>query len=99
MNDFLEEEIYVNQPPGYVKKDTENKMYHLKKASYGLKQAPIAWYSHIDGYFLKKILKSVRHTLYIKEGDQDKFFMLFLYVDDLIFTAIIQTYMMNSRGL
>jgi len=27
------------------------------------------------------------YTLYIKEGDQGKFFMIFLYVDDLIFTS------------
>ena len=27
------------------------------------------------------------HTFYIKEGDQGKFLMVFLYVDDLIFTG------------
>jgi len=37
LNDFLEEEVYVNQPPGYVKKGAENKMYRLKKALYRLK--------------------------------------------------------------
>lgn len=37
LNGFLKEEIYVNQPPGYVKKDQENKVYKLKKALYGLK--------------------------------------------------------------
>jgi len=58
LNDFLEEEVYVNQRPGYVKKDVENKG-HLKKALYGLKQAPRASYSHIDGYFMKNGFKSV----------------------------------------
>ena len=37
LNGFLEEEVYVNQPPGYVKKVAENKVCHLKKALYGLK--------------------------------------------------------------
>ena len=68
LNDFLEEEVYVNQPPGYVKKGAENKMCHLKKALYGLKQAPRAWYSSIDDYFMKNSFKSCpfEHTLYIK---------------------------------
>jgi len=37
LNGFLEGEVYVNQPPGYMKKDAQNKMCHLKKALYGLK--------------------------------------------------------------
>ena len=75
LNDFLKEDVYVKQPPSYMKKDTENKVYHLKKALYGLKQAPRAWYSRIDGYFMKNGFKKCpfEHTLYIKEGDQGKF--------------------------
>ena len=57
LNGFLEKEVYVNQPPGYVKKDAENNVHHLKKALYGLKQTPRAWYSHIDGYFMKNGFK------------------------------------------
>jgi hypothetical protein len=36
---FLEEEIYVEQPMGYVTKGDEEKVLKLKKALYGLKQA------------------------------------------------------------
>ena len=35
----LEEEVYVKQPPSYVHKGKEDKVYHLKKALYELKQA------------------------------------------------------------
>ena len=89
MIDFLEEEVYVNQSPDYVKKSTENKVCHLKKALYELKQAPRAWYNHIDGYFMKNDFKRYPFdlTLYIKEGDQGKFLMAFLYIVDLIFTG------------
>ncbi|KAK9941416.1 hypothetical protein M0R45_018018 [Rubus argutus] len=38
----LEEEVYIDQPPGYVKQGHENQVYRLKKALYGLKQAPRA---------------------------------------------------------
>ncbi|XP_022717659.1 uncharacterized protein LOC111276111 [Durio zibethinus] len=36
------EEIYVEQPEGYVNEGEEDKVYLLKKALYGLKQAPRA---------------------------------------------------------
>ena len=43
LNGLIEEEVYIEQPPGI---DTHNKEKHaciLKKALYGLKQAPRAW--------------------------------------------------------
>ena len=38
----LEEEIYVEQPQGFVSEGKENKVLRLRKALYGLKQAPRA---------------------------------------------------------
>ena len=38
----LKEDIYVQQPNGFVRKGEEEKVYKLKKALYGLKQAPRA---------------------------------------------------------
>ncbi|GKG26919.1 retrovirus-related pol polyprotein from transposon TNT 1-94, partial [Tanacetum coccineum] len=40
-------------PEGFAKKDEGNKIYRLKKALYGLRQAPRAWYSKIDRFFLE----------------------------------------------
>ncbi|KAL5794298.1 hypothetical protein ACOSP7_002892 [Xanthoceras sorbifolium] len=45
LNGILQEEIYVEQPNGFVVQGEEDKVYLLKKALYGLKQAPRAWYS------------------------------------------------------
>ena len=39
LNGILEEEVYVEQPPGYIVKGHEDKVYKLKKALYGLKAA------------------------------------------------------------
>ena len=40
LNGYLEEEIFVEQPEGFVVKGKEDKVYQLKKALFGLKQAP-----------------------------------------------------------
>src|SRR3954466_8479778 len=89
LNGFLEEEVYINQPLGYVKVGEEKKVCRLKKALYGLKQAPRAWYSRIDSYFLKNNFKRCpfEHTLYTKEGAHGEFLIVCLYIDDLIFTG------------
>jgi hypothetical protein len=46
----MKEEVYVDQPKGFIIDGKEDKVYRLKKALYGLKQAPRSWYSRIDDY-------------------------------------------------
>jgi hypothetical protein len=48
LNGVLQEEVYVEQPPGFVLRSQENKVLHLIKALYGLRQAPRAWYAKLD---------------------------------------------------
>lgn len=84
----LKEEVYIDQPEGYLKVGEEDKVYRLKKALYGLKQAPRAWYSRIESYFKKKGFKKsdYDHTLFLKQTE-NSFLVVSLYVDDLIFTG------------
>lgn len=53
LNGEIVEEVFVEQPEGYVIKGKEDKVYKIKKAFYGLKQAPRAWYSKLDMCFQK----------------------------------------------
>jgi hypothetical protein len=50
LNGFLEEEVYVKQPPGDDIDGREDKVYRLNKGLYGLKQTPRVWYKRIDEY-------------------------------------------------
>nr|GFA59806.1 retrovirus-related Pol polyprotein from transposon TNT 1-94 [Tanacetum cinerariifolium] len=50
----LKEEVYINQPDGFVDPYHPDKVYRLKKALYGLKQAPRAWYDELSKFLLSK---------------------------------------------
>eukprot|EP00253_Pinus_taeda_P018632 PITA_18632 len=88
LNGVLMEEVYIEQHLGYEKKGQEHKVCKLKKALYGLNQAPRAWYSRIDFYLLEKGFEKCEGepTLYIKEKD-GKILIVVLYVDNVIFTG------------
>nr|GFA24756.1 Gag-Pol polyprotein [Tanacetum cinerariifolium] len=50
----LKEEVYVNQPDGFVDPYHPDKVYRLRKALYGLKQAPRAWCDELSKFLLSK---------------------------------------------
>jgi hypothetical protein len=40
LNGFIQEEVYVRQPPGFESPKYPDRVYNLLKTLYGLKQAP-----------------------------------------------------------
>ncbi|GJZ00777.1 retrovirus-related pol polyprotein from transposon TNT 1-94, partial [Tanacetum coccineum] len=73
LNCPLKEEVYINQPDGFVDPRHLDKVYCLKKALYGLKQAPRAWYDELSKFLLSKGFSkvSIDLTLFItKKGIQ-----------------------------
>ena len=54
LNGDLDEEVHVDQLAGFVVPMAANKVCQLKRAPYGLKQAPKAWYHKINS-FLSRI--------------------------------------------
>jgi hypothetical protein len=54
LNGILHEEVYVEQPKGFMDPHYPQHVYKLKKALYGLKQAPRAWYERLTTYLLEK---------------------------------------------
>ena len=47
LNGFINEEVYVEQPPEFESFNFPNHVFKLKKALYDLKQAPRAWYERL----------------------------------------------------
>lgn len=85
----LEENVYVQQPMGYVVKGSEDKVCKLDKSLYRLKQAPRAWFNRIDSYFVDQGFErsKAENTLFIKKGKNVKVLYVNIYVDDLVFTG------------
>jgi hypothetical protein len=88
LNGFIEEEVYIEQPQGFEVSDRETHLCLMRKALYGMKQAPRAWYSRIDTYLLQMGFEK-------RDADQKLYFIirgedmliLILYVDDLFITG------------
>nr|GEZ46864.1 uncharacterized mitochondrial protein AtMg00810-like [Tanacetum cinerariifolium] len=82
----LKEEVYVNQPDGFVDPYHPDKVYRLKKALYGLKQAPRACYDELSNFLVSKGFSkgSIDPTLFITKHRGD-ILLVQIYVDAIIF--------------
>nr|GEW18197.1 retrovirus-related Pol polyprotein from transposon TNT 1-94 [Tanacetum cinerariifolium] len=68
----LKDEVYVNQPDGFVNPYHPDKLYRLKKALYGLKQVLRAWYDELSTFLVSKgFSKSVGTPMAMKHLDAD----------------------------
>jgi hypothetical protein len=68
LNGELEEEVYIEQPEGFQLSENVEYVCKLKKALYGKKQVPRAWYSRLDKYLQQAGFRkgSANNNLYIK---------------------------------
>lgn len=89
LNGNLEEEVYMELPPGVkLGSSTKNKVCRLRKSLYGLKQSPRAWFGRFSetmkafGYRQS----GADHTLFIKRKE-GKLTALIVYVDDMVLTG------------
>ncbi|GJQ96316.1 retrovirus-related pol polyprotein from transposon TNT 1-94 [Tanacetum coccineum] len=91
LNGFINEEVYMAQPPGFIDFEKPNHVYKLKKALYGLKQAPKAWYDRLKAFLNKHEYKMgmVDNTLFTKKKSSN-LIIVQIYVDDIIFGSTCQ---------
>jgi len=88
LNGELQEEVYVQQPPGFVDDKHKYKVFQLRKALYGLRQAPRAWNQKLDAELLSLgFTRCVdEHGMYT-HGEGGGRLIVGVYVDDLIITG------------
>ncbi|KAK8936156.1 hypothetical protein KSP39_PZI014125 [Platanthera zijinensis] len=86
LNGDLKEEVYVEQPSGFVDPLKPDSVYKLRKALYGLKQAPRAWYETLSTFLIENKFSrgKIDKTLFLRES-KGKIILVQIYVDDIIF--------------
>ena len=92
LHGVLDEEIYMEQPEGFIAKGEENKVCRLVRSLYGLKQAGRVWNRTFVHTIKKKLGFNTIHSdvgVYIlhchhKRGDSNMDMILILYVDNLL---------------
>ena len=84
LNGQLDEEIYMQQPDGYIEQGKEDYVCKLNKSLYGLKQSPRCWNTAFREYM--QIIHFKQSTadpcVYIRRGETTT--IVAVYVDDLI---------------
>ena len=85
LNGDLEEEIYMDQPEGFVEPGKENKACRLTKSLYDLKQAPKQWHEKFDACMIENGYKSNEcdKCIYSKSWN-NLHVIISLYVDDML---------------
>ncbi|KAM7509738.1 hypothetical protein LguiB_008613 [Lonicera macranthoides] len=84
----LQEEVYMEQPPGFVAQGEYGKVCHLRKSLYGLKQSPRAWFEKfsqaIETFGMAKSKSD--HSVFYKQSEAG-IILLVVYVDDIVITG------------
>jgi histone deacetylase 1/2 len=91
LHGLLEEEVYMDQPPGYRSEKYPNYVCKLDKAIYGLKQAPRAWYARLCNKLIQLGFtpsKGDTSLFHFRKGTLIMFVLV--YVDDIIVASSSQ---------
>ena len=84
----LDEDIYMDQPPGYVDSRHPHLVCKLKKSLYGLKQAPRAWYNRFSSFLQDIDFRTCTHdTSLFTLRHPHGLVIILLYVDDIVITG------------
>ena len=85
LNGTINEEIYMEQPPGYIKKGEKDLVCKLNRSIYGLKQSSRCWNTVFKQY-IKTInfIQSIADPCIFISGEEANLTIIAVYVDDLI---------------
>jgi hypothetical protein len=89
LHEELEEEVFMDPPPGFSHSLLPNQVCILEKTLYGLKQSPRAWFEKFTQAMVSMGYRQSQgdHTLFIKHSISRGVAILIVYVDDIIITG------------
>ena len=85
LNGDLQEEVFMQQPQGFIDEQNPNLVCRLDKALYGLKQAPRAWFEKLHQALLSFGFVSAKsdQSLFLRFTPSHITYVL-VYVDDIL---------------
>ncbi|GJY59915.1 retrovirus-related pol polyprotein from transposon TNT 1-94, partial [Tanacetum coccineum] len=91
LNGFINEEVYVAQPPGFIDFEKPDHVYKQKKALYSLKQAPNAWYDRLKAFLIKHEYKmGMVDNIHFTMKKSSNIIIVQIFVNDIIFGSTCQ---------
>ncbi len=98
LNAEIDTDIWVAQPPGFVRTGYERHVCKLRRSLYGLKQSPKLWYETFVSYMTELGFRRLRkdRCVFVRQDNTHSIF-LGLYVDDIIIVAPDSTRVMMIK--
>ncbi|RVW48432.1 Retrovirus-related Pol polyprotein from transposon TNT 1-94 [Vitis vinifera] len=85
----LAEEVYMEQPPGFVAQGESGLVCRLRRSLYGLKQSPRAWFSRFSSVVQEfgMLRSTADHSVFYHHNSLGQCIYLVVYMDDIVITG------------
>ncbi|KAJ9686998.1 hypothetical protein PVL29_015735 [Vitis rotundifolia] len=85
----LAEEVYMEQPPGFVAQGESGLVCRLRRSLYGLKQSPRAWFGRFSSVVQEfgMLRSTTDHSVFYHHNSLGQCIYLVVYVDDIVITG------------
>ena len=85
----LAEEVYMEQPPGFVAQGESGLVYRLRHSLNGLKQSPRSWFAHFSPVIQEfgMLRSTVDHSVFYHHNSSGQCIYLVVYVEDIVITG------------
>ena len=85
----LAEEVYMEQPPGFVAQGEFSLVCRLRRSLYGLKQSPRVWFFHFSSVVQEfgMLRNTTYHSVFYHHNFSGQCIYLVVYVNDIVITG------------
>ena len=99
LNGFLEEELYMMQPEGFVDPNGANKVCKLQRSIYGLVQASRSWNKRFDSVIKAYgCIQTFGEACIYKKVSGSSIAFLIVYVDDILLIGNDAEFLESIKG-